>query len=84
MPNYAICCKQDVDQIGEEVLLMCSRGILVAKSSRYLFAGKFSGNVVVGVWITVEGVEGSDEVSGSCTDVSNDRSIGSFNEFGSF
>ena len=51
------------------------------KSSLYLsskFVGKFSGNVVVGVRDIVEGVEGSDKISGSEKDASDEISIGSF------
>ena len=66
---------------ASHVLLMCNRrGILLVKSSLYLsskFVGKFSGNVVVGVRLIVEGVEGSDRVSVSEKDVLDEISIGS-------
>ena len=62
------------------------RSILLVKSSLYLsskFVGKFSGNVVVRVLLILEGVEGSDEVSGNGKDVSDEISRGSFAKFGS-
>ena len=62
------------------------RGILLLKSFLYLssnFVGKTIGNVVVEVWLVVEGVEGSDRVSGSDKMVSDEISFGSFTKFGS-
>ena len=52
------------------------RGILSNLWS--IFVGKYSGNGVVGVWLIFEGVEGSDMVSGSDKDVSDEISIWSF------
>ena len=46
------------------------------------FVGKFGGNGVVGVWF-IEGVEGSDRVSGNDNDVSDEISIGSLTKSGS-
>ena len=44
---------------------------------------KFSGNGVVGVCLVVEGVEGSDRVSGIAKHLSDEISEGSFTKFGS-
>ena len=59
------------------------RVILLLKSFFYLstkFVGKFifNRNGMVGFWFVVDGVEGSDRVSGSDKDVSDEISIGSF------
>ena len=46
------------------------------------FIGKFGGNGVCEIGVK-EGVEGSQKVSGSDKDVSDETSIGSFIQFGS-
>ena len=61
------------------------RGVILVKCSLYIsfiFVRKFGGNHVVDICL-IEGVEGSERVSGSDRDVSDEISIGSFTKFGS-
>ena len=63
------------------------KGIFVDDCSQYLASrlfGKFRGKGVGKIWL-IDGVDGSDNVSGSDDDVvvSVEISIGSFNKFGS-
>ena len=83
MPNYVVCYCRDVDQITN-VFQSNRRGTLMVNCSLYLLCkvkGKLGGNDVVVCLIEV--VEGSERVSRSDKDVSNEISIGSFTKFGS-
>ena len=71
---------------GATNVFQSNRGVtLLVRCSLYLlskFVGKFGGNDVVDVRL-IEGVEGSERVSGSDKGVSDEISIGSFTKFGS-
>ena len=88
VPNYVIYYFQDFYQLGEgatNVFQSNLRIILVAKISRFWSSKlrrKFRGNVVVGVWLVAEGVDGSDRIFGR-DKMSHDISTGSFTKFGS-
>ena len=87
MPNCGVGYYLDVVQIVVGVLQSNRKGIFVDYCSRYLASrlfGKFKGKNFCEIWLN-DGVDGSDNVSGSDDDVvvSVQMSIGSFTKFGS-
>ena len=79
-------CWPNKGECATKVFQSNRRCILLLKWSQYLASkqvGKFKWNGVVGICLFVQDVEGSDMVSGSDKDLSDEISFGSFTKFGS-
>ena len=87
MPDYVADYYQENGPIGEGVLQMyfnlTLKQILVLRSRSSRLVGKFRGNVVVGVWPVIEGVDGGDRVSSNHKKVLHEIFMVLIKKFGS-